>query len=149
MALGVVLSVKADLGVSPISCVPYVFSLSFPFTLGQTTILLNILLIFLQVVVLQKKYRMFQLIQLPVVFLFGFFIDHIMADLAWITPGNYSEQALLCLLSCIVLGFGIFLEVESALTCLPGEGVAMAVTQAFGIEFGKTKISTDSSLVFK
>lgn len=147
MALGVVLSVKADLGVSPISCVPYVFSLSFPFTLGQTTIILNILLIFLQVVVLQKRYRMFQLIQLPVVFLFGYFIDLIMADLAWVVPGNYSEQALLCLLSCIVLGIGVFLEVEAALTYLPGEGVAMAVTQAFGIEFGKTKISTDSSLV--
>lgn len=147
MAVGVVLSVKADLGVSPISCVPYIYSLSFPLTLGRTTIILNILLIFLQMLLLGKKYRMFQLVQFPVVFAFGFFIDLIMKYSNWIIPGNYFEQALLCLLSCVVLGFGVFFEVKAALTYLPGEGLAMALTQTFGVEFGKTKIGTDSFLV--
>lgn len=147
MAIGVVLSVKADLGVSPISCVPYIYSLRFPLTLGQTTIILNVLLIFIQMLLLRKKYRMFQLVQFPVVFLFGFFIDLIMKYAAWMTPGNYFEQALLCLLSCVVLGIGVFLEVKAALTYLPGEGLAMALTQTFGVEFGKTKIGTDSALV--
>ena len=32
MALGIALSTKADLGVSPISCTPYVLSLAFPLT---------------------------------------------------------------------------------------------------------------------
>lgn len=147
MAVGVVLSVKADLGVSPISCVPYIYSLSFPLTLGQTTIILNVLLIFIQMLLLRKKYRMFQLVQFPVVFLFGFFIDLIMKYSAWMTPGNYGEQALLCLLSCVILGIGVFFEVKAALTYLPGEGLAMALTQTFGVEFGKTKIGTDSTLV--
>ena len=147
MAVGVVLSVKASLGVSPISCVPYVYSLSFPLTLGQTTIILNVVLIFIQMLLLRKKYRMFQLIQFPVIFLFGFFIDLIMKYSAWMTPGNYFEQAFLCLLSCVVLGVGVFFEVKAALTYLPGEGLAMALTQTFGVEFGKTKIGTDFSLV--
>ncbi|WP_020589279.1 YczE/YyaS/YitT family protein [Desulfobacter curvatus] len=147
MAAGVVFSVKADLGVSPISCVPYVFSLTFPLTLGQTTIILNVLLIFLQMLLLRKRYRIFQLVQFPVVFLFGFFIDLIMKYSDWIIPATYFEQAALCLLSCVVLGIGVFFEVKAALTYLPGEGLAMALTQTFGVEFGKTKIGTDSSLV--
>lgn len=147
MAVGVVLSVKADLGVSPISCVPYIYSLSFPLTLGQTTIILNVLLIFIQMLLLRKKYRMFQLVQFPVVFLFGFFIDLTMKYAAWMIPGNYFEQAFLCLSSCVLLGIGVFFEVKAALTYLPGEGLAMALTQTFNVEFGKTKIGTDSSLV--
>ena len=147
MAVGVVLSVKADLGVSPISCVPYIYSLRFPLTLGQTTIILNVLFIFIQMLLLRKKYSMFQLVQFPVIFLFGFFIDLIMKYSAWMTPGNYFEQAFLCLLSCVVIGIGVFFEVKAALTYLPGEGLVMALTQTFGVEFGKTKIGTDSSLV--
>nr|WP_320015963.1 DUF6198 family protein [uncultured Desulfobacter sp.] len=147
MAVGVVLSVKADLGVSPISCVPYIYSLRFPLTLGQTTIILNVLLIFIQMLLLRKKYRMFQLVQFPVIFLFGFFIDLTMKYSAWMTPSNYFEQAFLCLSSCVVLGVGVFFEVKAALTYLPGEGLAMALTQTFNVEFGKTKIGTDSSLV--
>lgn len=147
MAIGVVLSVKADLGVSPISCVPYVYSLTFPLTLGQTTIILNVLLIFLQMLLLRKRYRMFQLVQFPVVFLFGYFIDLIMKYSDWMVPATYAEQAALCLLSCVVLGVGVFFEIKAALTYLPGEGLAMALTQTFGVDFGKTKIGTDSSLV--
>ena len=147
MAVGVVLSVKADLGVSPISCVPYVYSVTFPLTLGQTTIILNVLLIFLQMLLLRKRYRMFQLVQFPVVFLFGYFIDLIMKYSDWMVPATYAEQAALCLLSCVVLGIGVFFEIKAALTYLPGEGLAMALTQTFGVEFGKTKIGTDSSLV--
>lgn len=147
IAVGVVLSVKADLGVSPISCVPYIYSLALPLTIGQATIILNVLLIFIQMLLLRKKYRMFQLVQFPMVFLFGFFIDLVLKYSAWMTPGNYFEQALLCLLSCVVIGIGVFFEVKSALTYLPAEGLAMALTQTFGVEFGKTKIGTDSSLV--
>lgn len=147
IAVGVVLSVKADLGVSPISCVPYIYSLALPLTIGQATIILNVLLIFIQMLLLRKKYRMFQLVQFPMVFLFGFFIDLVMKYSAWMTPGNYFEQAFLCLLSCVVIGIGVFFEVKSALTYLPAEGLVMALTQTFGVEFGKTKIGTDSSLV--
>nr|WP_321401390.1 DUF6198 family protein [uncultured Desulfobacter sp.] len=147
MAIGVVLSVKADLGVSPISCVPYVYSLTFPLTLGQTTIILNVLLIFLQMLLLRKQYKVFQLVQFPVVFLFGYFIDLIMKHSDWMVPATYAEQAALCLLSCVVLGIGVFFEIRAALTYLPGEGLAMALTQTFGVDFGKTKIGTDSSLV--
>ena len=42
MSLGIALSTKADLGVSPISCTPYVLSLAFPLTMGTVTILMHL-----------------------------------------------------------------------------------------------------------
>ncbi len=147
MALGVTLSVKANLGVSPISCIPYVYCLEFPFTLGQTTIIFNVFLILLQIALLRKKYQLFQLIQFPVVFLFGYFIDFTMFLFSWLEPAQYLGKAFICLLGCIVLAVGVFLEVKSKLTYLPGEGLAMAITKTFNIEFGKSKIAVDSSMV--
>lgn len=44
-SLGVSLITKANLGTSPISSIPYVLSLNFPFTLGQFTIAFSLLLI--------------------------------------------------------------------------------------------------------
>jgi len=147
MAIGVDLSVKANLGVSPISSIPYVYSLKFPLTLGQTTIIFNVLLIVLQIFLLKKDYEWVQLIQIPVVFLFGWFIDLTMPMLAWITPETYLAQTLYCLASFTALGLGVFFEVKAKLTYLPGEGVAMALNKKFGFEFGKAKIGVDSSMV--
>lgn len=147
MAIGVNLSVKANLGVSPISCLPYVYSLRFPLTLGQTTIILNILLIILQMLLLQKKYQWVQLIQIPVVLLFGWFIDITMPMVSWIEPTHYASQTFYCLLSCAGIALGVFFEVKVKLTYLPGEGLAMALCRRFGFEFGKSKIGVDSSLV--
>jgi len=147
MAIGVNLSVKANLGVSPISSIPYVYSLRFPLTLGQTTVIFNVLLILVQILLLKKDYEWIQLIQIPVVFLFGWFIDQTMPMLAWIHPSIYATRAFYCLLSCAVLGLGVFFEVRAKLTYLPGEGVAMALNRKFGLEFGKAKIGVDSAMV--
>lgn len=148
MALGVALSVKADLGVSPISCVPYVFySFRSSVTLGELTILLNIALILLQIALLRKRYRFIQLVQLPAVVLFGYFIDLTMYMVSGITICSYAQQIFWCLLSCVVLAFGVFLEVKSELTYLPGEGVVAAICHVFEKEFGKVKVGVDSALV--
>lgn len=147
MSLGVTFSVKANLGVSPVSCVPYIYSLKYPLTLGQSTIIMNIILILLQIVLLRKNYQLFQLIQLPVVFLFGYFIDLTMKLFSWMTPNTYIVQALICILGCIVLALGVFFEVKAKFTYLPGEGFVMAVNKTFNIEFGKAKIGTDSAMV--
>ena len=45
MAFGVTFSVKAQIGISPISCVPYIYSLRFPLTIGEFTIIFNTLFI--------------------------------------------------------------------------------------------------------
>ena len=147
MAMGVALSVKADLGVSPISAIPYVLSLSSGLSLGQFTIIFNALLILFQVILLRKKFSPFQLVQLPVVFLFGFFIDFTLFLISDFYLTSYVWKVLLCLGSCVVLGFGVFLEVKAGISWLPGEGLAMAVSNTFGIDFAHTKTGTDCTMV--
>ena len=75
MAFGVAFSIKADLGTSPISSVPYVVSLFTPFTVGTATIVMHCVFIFLQILILRKKYHPIQLMQLPVAFFFGYLTD--------------------------------------------------------------------------
>ncbi|WP_218939678.1 cytidylate kinase family protein [Lutibacter citreus] len=147
MALGVALSVKANLGVSPISCIPYVYCFKLPFTLGTLTIFFNLILILIQIGILRKNYRLLQLLQLPVVFAFGVFIDLALHLVSGLNVSNYYWQALWCLMSCVVIAFGVFLEVKAKLTYLPGEGLAMAISDTFNKEFGKAKIGVDSAMV--
>ena len=56
-SLGVSLITKASLGTSPISSIPYVLSLSFPFTLGNFTIFFSVFLILLQFLILRKNFN--------------------------------------------------------------------------------------------
>lgn len=147
MALAVSMSVIADLGVSPISSIPYVYSLQFPYTIGEITIVFNMLLLLGQIILLRKKFQLFQLVQFPIVFLFGYFID---LTLAWITPLSpemYVGKMIWCLAACVVLAIGVFFEVEARITFLPGEGMVMAMVKTFNLDFGKTKIATDSFFV--
>ena len=65
-ALGVSLVTKASLGTSPISSIPYVLSLNFPFTLGNFTIVFSILLIVLQILILRKNFKLENILQIPV-----------------------------------------------------------------------------------
>jgi len=147
MAFGVAFSVKADIGVSPISCVPYIYSLQYPFTIGETTILLNAIFVVIQIALLRKRYDPVQLVQLPAVIVFGYCIDITMAIVKNLDPSNYIEQLILCLFACVVLAFGIFLLIKTRLTYLPLEGLVITIMQKFSQEFGKIKISMDSLMV--
>ena len=74
-SLGVSLITKGNLGTSPISSIPYVLSLNFPFSLGNFTIVFSLLLIFLQFLLLGKNFKAEHLLQIPVSMAFGYFID--------------------------------------------------------------------------
>ena len=54
MAFGVAFSIKANLGTSPISSVPYVVSLFTPLTVGTATIMMHIVFILLQILIYEK-----------------------------------------------------------------------------------------------
>ena len=147
MAFGVAFSIKADLGVTPISSVPYVYSFKLPLTMGELTILYNIFMIILQIVILRKNFHLIQLLQLPAAIVFGYFIDFALYVVRDINPGSYIWQLLFCLLGCVVLALGVFLEVSAKLIYLPGEGLSRAVADRVKKEFGKVKVVLDSSMV--
>ncbi len=147
MGLGVSFSVKADLGVTPISSVPYVYSLNFPFTLGEMTIFMNAFFVAMQMAILRKKYSFIQLLQLPAVVVLGLFIDFTSVLISGINPSSYVEQIIWLLVSCVLLALGVFLVVKADLTFIPGDGLILVIAETYKRDFGKTKMCFDSSMV--
>jgi len=145
-ALGVSLVTKASLGTSPISSIPYVLSLKFPFTLGNFTIIFSILLILLQILILRKNFKMENILQIPVSIAFGYFIDLTMYMFFWVNPQNYAIKLIALFAGCIVLGFGVYMEVLADVVMLPGESFVRAIVQTWNTNFGTTKIMFDSSM---
>lgn len=145
-SLGICLIIKASLGSSPISGIPYVTSLFFPLSFGMTTLIFNLLLILGQIAILRRDFKQREWLQLPVAFLLGVFIDISMWLLAWVIPTNYPLQIVTLLCGCAILGFGVSLEVRANVVMLAGEAFVQAVTKKSGKEFGFVKVGFDTSL---
>ena len=145
-ALGVSLITKASLGTSPISSIPYVLSLNFPFTLGNFTIFFSVFLILLQILILRKNFKLENILQIPVSIAFGYFIDLTMYLFFWVNPQNYIVKVIALLIGCAVLGFGVYLEVVADVVMLPGESFVRAIVQTWNTNFGTTKIIFDTSM---
>lgn len=147
MSFGVALSVKSDLGTTPISCIPNVLKYAVPLSLGTITIIFNFILILIQVFILKSEFQRKQWMQIFVTVIFGYFIDYALYILTPIEATDYLSQWILCIISCFIIAFGVFLEVKSNAIVLPGEGVSLAVRHVTKIEFGKLKTAFDTSNV--
>lgn len=147
MAFGVAFSIKADLGTSPISSVPYTVSLFSPLTVGKATIVMHCVFILLQILILRKNYHLIQLMQLPVAFLFGYLTDFGVWAVQRIGYHGYWQQWLLCLAGILLVAVGVSLEVKAGVVVLAGEGVVLAICQVLPVKFGYMKVGFDVTLV--
>ena len=144
--LGVSFITKAGLGTSPITSIPYTLSLGFTPTVGMFTLVFNIFLVILQVILLRRNFQLQNLLQLPIIALFSFFIDLTMSLLGFMQPETYSMKVVSLIVGCLILGFGVFMEMVANVAMLPGEATVRAVSDVFSTDFGKTKIAFDSSM---
>ena len=147
MAVGVALSIKADLGTSPISSVPYVVSLMSEMSVGTATILINAILLVGEILIMRRQFQPIQLLQLAVVTLFGCLIDLCLWGLDGLTYADYGQQWMICIAGIIILGIGVSLEVTANLIPLPGEGLILSICTVLPIKFGNMKVITAISLV--
>lgn len=145
-SFGVSFITKANLGTSPISSIPYTLSLGYPLTLGQFTFIFNLLLVIAQIIILRKNFKKEYYLQIPVTLLFSAFIDFTMDMLYFMNPSQYIYKLISLIAGCIILGFGVFIEVLANVVMLPGESFVNAVSKTFNRDFGKTKIAFDSSM---
>ena len=144
--LGVSFITKTGLGTSPITSIPYTLSLGFTPTVGMFTLVFNIFLIILQVILLRRNFQLQNLLQLPIIALFSFFIDLTMSLLGFMQPETYAMKVVSLIVGCLILGFGVFMEMAANVAMLPGEATVRAVSDVFSTDFGKTKIAFDSSM---
>lgn len=147
MAFGVAFSIEADLGISPISTVPYVTSLISGLSVGTTTIIMNFLFVLIQIAILRRQYDWFQLLQFPAAIVFGTMIDVAEYLLQGIQVSNYLEEWLFCIIGIVLIALGISVEVMANLVTTAGEGIVLAICKVAPMKFGNMKMGFDITLV--
>ena len=150
MGLSIGLSKLALLGTTPISTVPAVLSYAYPdLSIGTWTIIINILLVIIEFGILGKKhFNPWIVFQLPIAILLGIFTD---LGVAVFTPivntDMYIFSWIWCIISCIILSFGVCMIVSANLLIAPGDGIVVAMTMRFKAPFSRLKVIFDSSNV--
>lgn len=147
IALGLVLCIRARLGITPISCPPYVLSLGLPFTIGQITIVMHLLLVWGQYLLLRSEFRRVDVLQVVLALVFGCFIDGCMWLTAWICPAAYVVRVAVLLLGNVLLALGVHFEMRARFLMLPTDGFVQALTRRTRFSFSRLKIAFDVSLV--
>lgn len=150
-AFGIALITKALLGTSPITSVTYVLSMFTPMTMGQWTIILNLLFMLGEIPFMTRQQmrddRRIFLLQIPVTLFFGTFIDCSMSLLFWLEPTAYLAKIVSLLIGCFVLAVGIALEVKVNVAMAAGEYFVRAISRRLHREFGYVKLGFDVTLV--
>lgn len=147
-AIGVAVTKSGELGVSPISSVANIMSYKFKFfSMGTWLIIWNCLLIAGQILILRKDFKIIQLLQIPVSFLFGYFTDFGMWCMSFIPAEIYLIRLLYVILGTAILGFGISLSVTANVVMNSGEAFVKAVSDKSKKNFGNIKIGFDVGCV--
>ncbi|MDD6213153.1 MAG: DUF6198 family protein [Clostridiales bacterium] len=142
--VGVAFSKYSGLGVSPISSVANIMSLKYPvMSLGNWLIIWNCVLILGQIVILRKDFKIYQLLQIPLSFLFGWFTDFGMMCVSILPLNNYFTRLIILFLGIIIISFGISLSVIANVIMNSGEAFVKAISDKFHLEFGYVKVAFD------
>ena len=147
ISLGASLSIKANLGTSPLICLPYVSSLITKLTVGEVMFVFTLIFILIQVVLLRSDFEKRQYLQLVIGTIFSFFVDFSLMLVDFINPVGYASQMALLLFSCLVVAFGVLLEIQTEIVYLPADGVIVAISKVLKKEFSTVKPFVDSSMV--
>jgi uncharacterized membrane protein YczE len=147
ISLGASLSIKANLGTSPLICLPYVCSLITNLSVGIVIFLFTVIFIVIQIALLGKGFEKRQYLQFVIGSIFSFFVDFSLMLVNFINPVGYINQFLLLMFSCLVVAFGVLLEIQTEVVYLPADGVIVAVSEVLKKEFPKVKPFIDTSMV--
>ena len=143
-AIGVALITKSVLGTGPTTSIPYVLSLAAPLSFGSFTFLFNLLLLLIQILLLGKNFKKYQLMQLPVSFLFAACIDLAMLMLKGITVRHYYTAIILVLAGCVIRALGVSCQVVADVVMLSAEAFVKAIADVTKKEFGFVKFLNDA-----
>ena len=144
-SMGVALSTKAGLGTSPVAAVPYSISLiNHTLTFGWWLNLLSVLQILVQIILLRRKCKPVEIIiQTILAFVYGYLTDFSCKLIAGIHADTYLMQFVIMLISCLVLGFGIWIQFKGGVAMLPGEAMNRAISEVSGKRYENIKIFFD------
>lgn len=148
MSLGVAFSIVSTLGTTPISSISYSLALITNINIGITTFIFNVTLIFIQFLILKKRFHRKRLLQFINCIMFGYFTDLALYLVSFIPfDGSVMMGILFLAVSILLTAFGIFVYMPANIAPLPGEGCVEAVAIVTGWRFSTIKIGFDATMV--
>ena len=154
LGFALALIIRSSLGTSPISSWEYVMSRNTALTVGTYTFIINVVMIFIQCLVLHKHGLKGQLVnialQIPFSFVFAQFIDFNMQLLGWLLPTgevSYPFQLTMLILGCFIQALGILCEVKAGVSMMSAEALVNYICVRWKKEFGRIKVRFDVTLV--
>lgn len=144
-SMGVALSTKAGLGTSPVASLPYTVSLLCgALSFGGWLNVLSVVQITTQVILQKGKCRYVEIfLQTVLAFVYGYLTDFSCYLIRNLSVTNYAVQLLYMALSCVVLAFGIWIQLKGNVAMLPGEAMNRAISQVTGKRYENIKIFFD------
>ncbi len=148
MTVGISISVKSNLGVSPVSSIPYTMTCIWGIEMGKATIMFHCMLVLLQIILLRKKFQIKNVLQVLAGIIFGYFTTLCNWGISFLpTPQSMMIRLGMALLSAIFIAVGIFLYMPPKIINLAGEGAMQAISDISGVMFARVKIGFDVSMV--
>lgn len=146
LAFGVALAVNCNLGVSPVSSLPYIVSQIISLSLGTCTVLVYTLFILLQMAI-TRKFQPALLLQLVFSTIFGWFVDGAKWVLGDFCLPTYFGQLAMLASSILLIGFSLVLYVDMQLAPMPAEGLVGCLSEKLHKPFTQMKTLVDCSSV--
>ena len=148
LTIGISISVKSDLGVSPLSSLPYTMTCVWGIEMGKATIIFHCLLVLLQAILLGRKFKPINLLQVLAGIIFGYFTTFCNYLISFIpSPNNMVDQIMMALISTFFVAAGTFFYLPANILPLAGEGIVDTIAVVTKTEFSNIKIMFDSFLV--
>ena len=123
LAFGIALSVNSNLGVSPVSSLPYVVSRIVNISLGSCTVIVYAVYVLLQMLLNCRKFQPMLLLQMVFSTIFGYFVDGAKFVLGDFALPTYAGQLAMLAMSILLIGFALVLYIEVDLAPMPAEGL--------------------------
>ncbi len=149
IALGATFSILANLGVSPVTSLPYALALISGLSVGVMTVVANLLFITIQAILLKMiEWKNF-FIQLIIAFAFGSFMDLTIWMTSYLPEANSIWLILLYFaLGLIIVAIGLLFYFTVNLPTMPYDTLTYVIATKWSLPFGKAKITSDMINVF-
>lgn len=147
VSLGIVLCKKCGMGISPISCIPFVLADATSLTFGNWTTLFHFGNIVLQMILVKKLLDLKLWLQAPLAFVFGWVIDWL-NQLILIDDSVLLWKIFALVFSIFFTALGMVCMLDMNLIQNPPDGTVKQIGILSGWDFGIVKITYDVICVF-
>ena len=145
VAWGIAFSINSNLGISPSTSFPYMLDKVTGIGIQYTIIIVYVTYVVIQIILLRKNFKLYNLFQVVFAVLFGYMTDFTKSTVGseCLLPTYFGQLAMMAL-SLVFIAIGIMLYVNASLVPMPAEGFALALAQVQNrFKFHHTKIFAD------